>query len=35
MFWLFILICLVLLWGVVEKSTGMAKEPEYSYSDAL
>ena len=33
MFWLFILICLVLLWGVVEKSTGMAKEPEYSYSD--
>src|ERR1700678_1409030 len=33
MFWLFILICLVLLWGVVEKSSGMAKEPEYSYSD--
>jgi cell division protease FtsH len=33
MFWLFILICLVLLWGVVERSTGMAKEPEYSYSD--
>ena len=33
MFWLFILICLVLLWGVVEKSTGMAKETEYAYSD--
>ena len=33
MFWLFILICLVLLWGVVERSTGMAKEPEYAYSD--
>ena len=33
MFWLFILICLVLLWGVVERSTNMGKEPEYAYSD--
>ena len=35
MFWLFILICLVLLWGVVSKSANMGKEPEYSYSDFL
>ena len=33
MFWVFILICLMLLWGVVEKSANMGKEPEYSYSD--
>ena len=33
MFWLFILICLVLLWGVVERSTSIGKEPEYAYSD--
>jgi len=33
MFWVFILICLVLLWGVVEKGASMGKEPEYSYSD--
>ncbi|MGD0155142.1 MAG: ATP-dependent zinc metalloprotease FtsH [Terracidiphilus sp.] len=33
MFWVFILICLVLLWGVVERSTSMGKEQEYAYSD--
>jgi len=35
MFWVFILICLMLLWGVVSRSAGMGKEPEYSYSDLL
>jgi cell division protease FtsH len=35
MFWVFILICLMLLWGVVSRGTGMGKEPEYSYSDLL
>jgi cell division protease FtsH len=34
MFWVFILICLVLLWGVVQKGAGMgAKDIEISYSD--
>ena len=33
MFWVFILICLMLLWGVVERGANMGKEPEYSYSD--
>jgi cell division protease FtsH len=33
MFWVFILICLVLLWGVVERGANMGKEQEYSYSD--
>jgi cell division protease FtsH len=33
MFWVFILICLVLLWGVVERGSNMGKEQEYSYSD--
>jgi cell division protease FtsH len=33
MFWVFILICLVLLWGVVERGANLNKEPEYSYSD--
>jgi cell division protease FtsH len=33
MFWVFILICLVLLWGVVERGANMGKEVEYSYSD--
>jgi len=34
MFWVFILICLVLLWGVVQKGAGMgAKDAEISYSD--
>ncbi len=34
MFWIFILICLVLLWGVVSKSTSLGgKDTEISYSD--
>ena len=33
MFWVFILICLMLLWGVVERGANMGKEQEYSYSD--
>ncbi len=33
MFWVFILICLMLLWGVVSKGTNMNKEQEYGYSD--
>jgi hypothetical protein len=32
-FWLFILVCLVLLWGTVERSASIGKEPEYAYSD--
>jgi cell division protease FtsH len=35
LFWVFILICLLLLWGVVSKSAGVGKEPEYSYSELL
>ena len=35
LFWVFILICLMLLWGVVSKGTNMGKEPEYSYSELL
>jgi cell division protease FtsH len=33
MFWLFILICLMLVWGVVTKSSNMGKETEIPYSD--
>jgi cell division protease FtsH len=33
MFWVFIFICLVLLWGVVEKGASGGKDTEYSYSD--
>ena len=34
MFWVFILICLVLLWGVVQKGANISgKDVEYSYSD--
>jgi cell division protease FtsH len=34
MFWVFILICLVLLWGVVQKGAGMgAKDTEIPYSE--
>ncbi|HEY1578954.1 MAG TPA: ATP-dependent zinc metalloprotease FtsH [Terracidiphilus sp.] len=34
MFWVFILICLVLLWGVVQKGAGMgAKDQEIGYSE--
>ncbi len=35
MFWVFILICLMLLWGVVQKSTSMGKDAEVPYSDLL
>jgi cell division protease FtsH len=33
MFWVFILICLVLLWGIVERGANLNKEQEYTYSD--
>ncbi|MGC9159495.1 MAG: ATP-dependent zinc metalloprotease FtsH, partial [Terracidiphilus sp.] len=33
LFWVFILICLLLLWGVVSKNSSMGKETEISYSD--
>jgi len=33
MFWVFILICLMMLWAVVERGANMGKEQEYSYSD--
>ncbi len=33
MFWVFILVCLMLLWGVVSKGASMGKAPEYAYSD--
>jgi cell division protease FtsH len=33
MFWVFILVCLMLLWGVVSKGASMGKETEYTYSD--
>ena len=34
MFWVFILICLMLLWGVVQRGTNMGgKQTELSYSD--
>jgi cell division protease FtsH len=33
MFWVFILICLMLLWGVVQRGASMGKEQEYAYSD--
>ena len=33
MFWVFILICLVLLWGVVQRGAGMGKDTEIPYSD--
>jgi cell division protease FtsH len=36
MFWVFILVCLMLLWTVVQKSTGMSgKDQEVSYSQLL
>jgi cell division protease FtsH len=35
LFWVFILICLLLLWGVVSKGAGVGKEPEYSYSELM
>ena len=33
MFWVFILICLMVLWAVVTRGASMGKEVEYSYSD--
>ena len=33
MFWVFILICLMLLWGVVQRGTSMGKDTEIPYSD--
>jgi cell division protease FtsH len=35
MFWVFILICLMMLWAVVSRGTGVGKEPEFSYSELL
>jgi cell division protease FtsH len=36
MFWVFILICLMLLWGVVQRGTNMGgKDADVSYSDLL
>ncbi len=36
MFWVFILICLMLLWGVVSRSNmGSGKDAEVNYSDLL
>ncbi|MGA7858075.1 MAG: ATP-dependent zinc metalloprotease FtsH [Terracidiphilus sp.] len=35
MFWVFILICLMLLWGVVQRGTNMGKDTEVAYSDLL
>jgi cell division protease FtsH len=33
MFWVFIAICLMMLWAIVQRSASMGKEVEYSYSD--
>ena len=33
MFWVFILICLIMLWTVVQKSASMGKDTEIPYSD--
>jgi len=33
MFWVFIGICLLMLWVIVSKGTNMTKDAEYSYSD--
>ena len=33
MFWVFIAICLLMLWAIVSKSASMTKDAEYSYSD--
>jgi cell division protease FtsH len=35
MFWVFILICLMLLWGVVQRGTTVGKDAEVAYSDLL
>src|SRR5664279_3872394 len=33
MFWVFILICLMMLWAVVQRGTSMGKDTEINYSD--
>ena len=33
MFWVFILICLMMLWAVVQRGTSMGKDTEIAYSD--
>ena len=33
MFWVFILVCLTLLWGVVQKGASMGKDTEVPYSE--
>jgi cell division protease FtsH len=35
MFWVFILICLMLLWGVVSRGANMGKDTEIGYSDLM
>jgi len=35
MFWAFILVCLMLLWTVVQRSSGMTKSADIGYSDLL
>ena len=35
MFWVFILVCLMLLWGVVQKGASGGKDNEIGYSDLL
>ena len=35
MFWVFILICLMLLWGVVQRGASMGKDTEIKYSDLV
>jgi cell division protease FtsH len=32
-FWLFILLCLVMLWAIVSRNAGIGKDTEISYSD--
>ena len=34
-FWVFILACLVLLWQIVQKSTGMSHDREISFSQFM
>jgi cell division protease FtsH len=33
MFWVFIAICLMMLWAIVRRSEDMSKDVEYSYSE--
>jgi cell division protease FtsH len=35
LFWVFILVCLLLLWTVVQRSSGMSKSADIGYSDLL